>query len=206
MNVGLARASSSTAVCESCVSLMSCFAGVSLLLCEKRQDVLVINCKRHAILVAAMVSELVSKCKTSSSQIIALSAAANAVDVNPARLMQEHARQSLGVAVVFTCAIPSLLVPVAAFHEIPFPVWVARRVMHQCFTKRAGMQANKGEEHTIPAYTMQPKRSDTRHALMLSVDGDAFQVQPSNDLFQWMWYMFMHVPGQALLCWVWAPE
>ena len=43
MNVGLARASSSTAVCKSCVTLMSYFAGVSLLLCEKGQDVLVIR-------------------------------------------------------------------------------------------------------------------------------------------------------------------
>jgi hypothetical protein len=145
-----------------------------------------------------MVSELVSNCKTSSSQIIALSAAANAVDVNPARLLQEHARQSLGAAVVFTSAIPSLLLPVAGFHEIPFPVWVARRVMHQGFTKRAGMQANKGEEHTIPAYTMQPKWSDTRHALMLSVDGDTFQVQPSNDLFQWI--RFLLVIPTCIVC------
>ena len=87
-----------------------------------------------------------------------------------------------------------------AFHEIPFPDWAARRVMHQCFTKRAGMQANKGEEHTIPAYAMQPKWSGTRHALMLSVDDDTFQVQSSIDLFQRMCGMFIHVPGQALLC------
>ena len=91
------------------MSLMSCFADVSMLLCEKRNGVLLINCKRHGIIVAAMNSELDSKCKTSSSQTIALSAAANAVDVNPARLLQEHARQSLGAAVVFTSAIPSLL-------------------------------------------------------------------------------------------------
>ena len=91
------------------MSLMSCFARVSLLLCEKKHGVLLINCKRHGIIVAAMNSELDSRCKTSSSQTIALSAAANAVDANPARLLQEHARQILGVAVDFTSAIPSLL-------------------------------------------------------------------------------------------------
>ena len=90
-------------------ALMSCFAHVSLLLCEKKHGVLLINCKRHGIIVAAMNSELDSRCKTSSSQTIALSAAANAVDANPARLLQEHARQILGVAVDFTSAIPSLL-------------------------------------------------------------------------------------------------